>query len=98
MKRPQVCISPQVKSGKERGKVMTLHQLACDLEQVTSVCQFLQLEEQFHSMITEVPSCAFLYQPLCGTGYNFDSEVQGTPSNVFHFLPKPLGSPLALLP
>lgn len=28
-------------------------------------------------MIPQVPSCAFVSHPLCGTGYNSDSEVQG---------------------
>lgn len=32
-----MCISPRVKSRKENGKEMSLHQLACDLEQVTSL-------------------------------------------------------------
>ena len=28
-------------------------------------------------MIPQVPSCAFVSHPLCGTGYNSNSEVQG---------------------
>lgn len=93
-----MCLSSQVKRHEANGKQRTLHQLACDLQQVSYVSISSSVREAVPvcdpSSPLPVLLCPILYVALV----IIPTVRSGTPSNVFHFLPEPLGGPLEQLP
>ena len=98
MKLSQVCLSSQVKRHKANGKQRALHQLACDLGQVSDVSISSSVRGAVPVCDPSSPFLCFCVPSSMWHWLQFRQWGPGTPSNVFHFLPEPLGGPLALIP